>query len=128
MYADTFIPRAIRQAVHEHMISLSGNGSRLQDYLSVEDACGYLVSGAQSDFHGSLLGVYGTSYSNTDVAAIIADGAPGCKTTYAGEDNSPSSVYDNRVTRSCIGFKPEVALANGIRKLMTIASKGTPHV
>lgn len=114
MNTKTFIPKLLEQAKQKKKITLFGNGSRLQNYLYIEDAVGYLLSAMSQEQPGIYLGVYGKSYSNTEVARIIQKVITGCNINYEGEDNSPSFIYNNSITKQLLGFNPIYNLETGI--------------
>lgn len=114
----TFIPKLIEQARKNQKLLLYGKGSRLQNYIYVEDAVGYLISAASQKKSGIYLGVGKRSYSNTGVARLVQNLFPGCETQYSGEDTSPSFVYDNSLTQKMLKFKPRFSLEEGIRSML----------
>lgn len=118
MSSDTFLPKIIEHAKHDKQITLFGDGSRLQDYIHVSDATGYLMAAVQRDESGIYLGVYGSPYSNSQVATIVQQHVPGCTIRYTGEDNSPSFSYNNAMTRKQLHFQPTVPLEEGIGELI----------
>lgn len=118
MMHKTFIPKLIEQARKNKKLLLYGKGSRLQNYIYVEDAVDYLMSTVNQNKSGIYLGVFNRSYSNTEVAKVIQKYIPGCKIRYSGEDTSPSFVYDNSLTQKMLKFKPRFSLEEGIRSML----------
>lgn len=118
MNSVTFLPRIINSAREEKDIRLYGDGSRKQDYLHIKDAAGYLVAAADCRRNGTFLGVYGASYSNLQIAGIVADQIPGVTISYTGSDNSPSFSYNNSKTNQYLGFKPSIDPQQGIGTLI----------
>ncbi len=118
MNTKTFIPKLLEQARKNKKIIIFGNGSRLQNYLYIEDAVGYLISAVSQKESGIYLGVFGKSYSNVEVAEIIQKVVTGCKIQYKGEDRSPSFVYDNSFTQKLLKFNPNYDLEMGIRSML----------
>lgn len=114
----TFIPKIIRAAKKNKKITIHGNGSRLQNYLYVDDAVDYLYVASKRHKSGIYLGVYDKSYSNNEVAKIVQKFIPGCKIDYVGDDNSPSFVYNNSLTKKMLKFSPKIPLEEGIRKII----------
>ncbi len=117
MNETTLIPRYCKQAMEDGVIQVWGDGNRKQDYLHVDDACAILQSAMKSTFNGTYLGTYGVSWSNNEIAEIIA-GATGAKIEWVKEDNSPSSFFDNTITRSQLNWKPSVEIENGIKQYL----------
>ncbi len=114
----TFIPTLLEQAKKNKELTLFGKGSRLQNYIYVEDAVGYLISAVNKKKSGIYLGVFNRSYSNTDVAKVIQKYIPGCQIQYSGEDNSPSFVYNNLSTKKQLNFNPQYFLEEGIGRML----------
>lgn len=118
MTRKTFIPKLLEQAKTNKKLMLFGTGARLQNYVYIEDAVGYLISAVSQKNSGIYLGVAERSYSNTEVARVVQNLVPGCKIQYMGEDDSPSFVYDNSYTQKILKFKPRFSLEEGIRSML----------
>lgn len=119
MNTATFIPKILKHAKENGKITLFGNGSRLQDYLYIKDAVGYLISTLSQKESGTYLGVFGKSYSNTEIAEIVTKYVSGCKIQYdEKEDNSPSFIYNNSATRKLLKFDPKYNLETGIGEII----------
>lgn len=114
----TFIPKLLEQAKKSNKLTLFGNGSRLQNYIYVEDAVGYLMATVNQKKPGIYLGVSHKSYSNTNVAKVIQKFIPGCKIQYLGEDKSSSFVYNNLSTKKRLKYNPKYSLEEGIDKIL----------
>jgi len=118
MYSNTFIPAIIRSAKTNRMISLLGNGSRLQNYIHVRDAAGFLFAAAESGNNRVYLGVAEESCSNQKIAEIIQSNLPSTGIEYKGDDTSPSFVYDNAITRNELNYQCKIGIESGIRELI----------
>lgn len=118
MTLKTFIPKLLEQAKTNKKLMLFGTGARLQNYVYIEDAVGYLISAVSQKNSGIYLGVAERSYSNTEVARVVQNLVPGCKIQYSGEDDSPSFVYDNSYSQKILKFKPRFSLEEGIRSML----------
>lgn len=118
MTLKTFIPKLLEQAKTNKKMILFGEGARLQNYVYIEDAVGYLISAVSQKASGIYLGVDGRSYSNTEVAWVIQNLIPGCKIQYMGEDDSPNFVYDNSYSRKILKFNSLFSLEEGIRSML----------
>lgn len=118
MTLKTFIPKLLEQAKTNKKLMLFGTGARLQNYVYIEDAVGYLISAVSQKNSGIYLGVAERSYSNTEVARVVQNLVPGCKIQYSGEDNSPSFVYNNSYSQKILRFKPRFSLEEGIRSML----------
>lgn len=115
----TFIPKLLEQATKGKKMMLFGTGSRLQNYIFIEDAVGYLIAAASLKKSGIYLGVAERSYSNTEVARVVQNLVPGCKIQYSGEDHSSSFVYNNSYSQKVLKFKPHFSLEKGIRSMLS---------
>lgn len=118
MNTNTIIPKLLKQAKEKGTITLFGNGSRLQNYLYIDDAVGYLISTISHKKSGVYLGVFDKSHSNLEVAKIISEFIPGCKIQHQGEDNAPSCIYNNSLTKKFLKFTPKYSLDDGIRNML----------
>lgn len=118
MNSKTFLPKVIEEAKKNKKITIFGDGSRLQDYLYIDDAIAYLIAASKNKESGIYLGVYGKSYSNTDLAKIIQKFIKDCKIYYEGEDKSPSFVYNNSLTTKLLNFRPQYSLEKGIEDML----------
>lgn len=123
MYPNTLIPRTIAEAKKNKKIILRGDGSRLQDYLYVEDAINYLILASERRESGIYLGVSGKSYSNKEVAKIIQKFIPGCKIEYNDEDQSASFVYNNSLTRQLLKFMPQFSLESSLEGIIKVENE-----
>jgi UDP-glucose 4-epimerase len=118
MNGSTFIPRIVQDARDRKIITLLGSGERKQNYVYVSDAAGYCIQAALDGTNEIYLGVDVKSYSNKEVAEIVAGNIPGCKISYIGEDTSPSFEYENEHTLTALNFRPEINLEFGIKELI----------
>ena len=118
MAGDTFVPRILATARAGQPITLFGDGARRQDYLHLTDAADTLLAAAEVAESGVCLGVYGESVSNRAVAELVAAAHPGCRVQFAGQDASPSFVFDAAQTRAALRFAPRIALAQGLQELI----------
>ncbi len=117
MNESTLIPRYCNQALEKGVIQVWGTGHRKQDYLHVDDACSILQSAMMSTVNGTFLGTSGKSWSNNEIAEIIA-GETGAKIQWVNEDNSPSSFYNNTITKTQLSWNPSVEIENGIKQYL----------
>lgn len=118
MRPETFIPKLLEQAKKNKELTIFGNGSRMQNYIYVEDAVDYLISTVGQKESGIYLGVFNKSYSNKDVAETIQKFIPDIKIQFLKEDNSPSFMYNNSSTRKQLGFEPKYSLEVGIGRIL----------
>lgn len=118
MNSKTFITKVMEEAKKNKKITLFGNGSRMQDYLYIDDAINYLIAVSMCKESGIYLGVFGKSYSNTDVAKVIQKFIKNYEINYIDEDNSSSFVYNNSLTRKLLKFRPQYSLEEGIEDML----------
>jgi len=95
MNCNTFLPLIMKDSILENKISLYGDGSRLQNYIYVEDVARVLYSALEYKEEAPLLAVNNRSYSNLEVANIIKSIEPNLEINFKGSDDSYSSKYDN---------------------------------
>jgi UDP-glucose 4-epimerase len=94
MKGGSFIPTII-SAARAGKIHLLGNGERLQNYIDIEDAAFMCIRAATSNKSFVALGIGERSYSNNEVAGILA-ALSGAAIVREGDDHSPSYVYEVR--------------------------------
>lgn len=92
MKTGSFIPTIVA-AARAGEIRLLGNGERLQNYLDIDDAALMCLRAATSKKSFIALGTGERSYSNNEVAGILAN-LTGASIVRDGEDYSPSYVYE----------------------------------
>jgi nucleoside-diphosphate-sugar epimerase len=92
MKVGSFIPAIVAAAKHGR-IRLLGDGKRRQNYLNIEVAAAMCLQAAASCDNIVALGVDQRSYSNREVADMLA-ALTGAEIVHEGEDTSPSYLYD----------------------------------
>ena len=108
MKENTLIPNYINQALKQNMISVWGNGNRLQNYLHIHDAIRYInaiIENKEITLHKTLLGTYPREYSNLEIAQIIQQKTK-CNISFINEDNSSSVRYDSIFTQGLLTCSP----------------------
>lgn len=118
MKENTIIPNYTNQAITNNAIKVWGNGMRMQNYISIQDACNYIKYGIQefdSIRNRILLMVDQTEHSNNQLAEIIAQ-STNAKIEHVNEDFSKSSFYSNDLTCSLLGWGPKSDFAFEIHK------------
>lgn len=98
MKCNTFLPLIMKDAILENNISLYGDGSRLQNYIYVEDAARILYHAKDCKKDIPLLAVNNKSYSNLEIANIIKSIVPQLQISYIDKDNSSNFIYNNNET------------------------------
>ncbi|PVX46585.1 UDP-glucose 4-epimerase [Flavobacterium sp. 103] len=107
MKENTLIPNFINQAIINDIIEVWGDGSRLQNYVHVEDVAKLIkmiVIKQNSLFGEILLGVSQIEYSNFQIAKIISN-ITNSKIIFISEDKSRSLTYNNDYTTRLIGWR-----------------------
>ena len=93
-----------RDSILENKISLYGDGSRLQNYIYVDDVARILYCALDYNEDMPLLAVNNKSYSNLEVAIIIKSNEPNLEIDFKLSDESYSSKYDNNNTMSYLNL------------------------
>ena len=104
MNKDTFIPRLIKQAIHDSEVKVFGNGSRLQNYVHVSEVVRVLIKASQQKDNAVYLASGERSYSNIEIANCVKQLVPNIKVTLDKEDNMLSYSYNDSFTRSKLGI------------------------
>lgn len=117
MNPNTIIPLYIRQALVQKEITVYGEGERLQNYLHVKDAAGFLKAAADYQGNDEFLACAPRSISNLELAQIIAE-ETGCAIGFKGVDRSPSFSYDNSLTSKKLMYHPGISFREGIKELI----------
>lgn len=114
MKVGSFIPSVV-SAARAGKIHLLGNGERLQNYLDIDDAALMCLRAATSKKSFVALGIGERSYSNNEVASILAE-LTGASIVREGDDHSPSYVYEFRDSMD-LGQR-HVSLKESLRKMV----------
>lgn len=118
MKENTLIPNYINQALENNSIQVWGRGSRLQNYIHVDDVAHYisLIIENQEKFYAKLfLGVSKKEYSNLQIAQIIAQ-ITKSEIKFVNEDNSKSFCYNNDYTTGLLNWEPTTSIENSLQK------------
>lgn len=99
MNGETFLPR-ILQAAQTGLIDIVGDGTRLQNYLSVYDASEMCLNALCQSENYVMLGVGSKSYTNLQVAQYIC-AKTGARIRHVNGDQGPSYVYTQDDSLSC---------------------------
>lgn len=117
MKENTLIPNYINQALENNLIQVWGKGSRLQNYVHVDDVANYifLIIESQQKFYGKLfLGVAKQEYSNLQIAQIITN-ITKAEIQFVNEDKSKSFCYNNDYSTDLLNWKPETSIENSLQ-------------
>lgn len=114
MKPNTIIPNYVNQALKQDKIEVWGDGNRQQNYLHISDALLYIERLVQTKLSGRYLAASEKSYSNTELASIIAN-LTNKEYIYKGVDNASSRFYDNSISRLKLQIQSECNLTDGLK-------------
>jgi nucleoside-diphosphate-sugar epimerase len=118
MHQNRFIPAIIKSALEKGEITLFGNGSRLQNYIPIQDATDFLIKAGIMKIEGTYLGVYPKEYSNVDIANIVVLFLPNTKIVFKGTDSVPSFRFNNLLTRKSFCKEKFTPIDDVIKKMI----------
>jgi UDP-glucose 4-epimerase len=107
----------LRRALLGETVSIWGDGSIVRDYLHVQDLARMAVLAGQSDQTGAFNVGSGVGTSVRDLIALVSETTGrGLQVSYseARSVDAPATVLDISKARSTFGWKPEVALRDGL--------------
>lgn len=115
MKENTLIPKFCKQAIEHQQIQVWGDGSRMQNYIHVDDVIQIIKKIIDSNIEITfpILGVHSKEYSNIEVAKIIANYTDS-KVVFVGEDFSASSQFNNNFSKLTLNWQPNIDLKVGI--------------
>lgn len=117
MKLSTFLPKVINQAIQQNKITLWGEGCRRQNYISVVSVADYMIAASTSDINSTFLAVNSQSFSNKEIAEIVAD-IYRSEIIFSGEDNSTSFYYNNQYTLNKLGVIKHKSIKKDIEDLI----------
>lgn len=109
MKENTLIPNFINQALDFNIIKVWGDGSRIQNYVHVQDVANLIkiiVIKENTLKNKIFLGVSQKGYSNLEIAKIIAN-ETNSKIIFINEDKSKSLIYNSNYTHGLTSWKSE---------------------
>jgi nucleoside-diphosphate-sugar epimerase len=112
----SLIPRMIEQAKQTKVIQVWGTGERIQNYVDVRNAARLCLHCADYTESIITLGVAEKSYTNNEVAQLIALNT-GAGIQYTGEDPSPSFTYDPNPEYKALHYKPTITFEQTIAEM-----------
>lgn len=119
MKENTLIPNYCNQAMNLKSVEVWGDGSRLQNYIHIDDAVKLIEKtidyNAKIDF--PILGVSSKEFSNLEVAKIISE-LTSSEIKFINEDNSPSFRYNNNMTQKILNWHPETELKTDLKNYL----------
>lgn len=119
MKENTLIPNYCNQALESQAIKVWGDGSRLQNYLHIDDAINLIekVLNYQSEIAFPVLGTHSKEYSNNEVAKIIST-LTNARIEYVNQDTSSSFQFDNTMTQKILNWQPKTDLEFGLKNYL----------
>lgn len=118
MKLHTFLPAVIGQALEHREVHIFGDGSRLQNYVHVNDVARFAIRAAERPESDTYLAVSNESTSNLEVAELVSLKVGNTKITFGGKDESASYVYNNEYTRRTLGNEAATPLDRGLTELI----------
>ena len=104
MNTSTFLPSIIIQSLKNDKIILYGDGSRMQNYIHVDEAAEYFIHAINYKCSGTLLAVNENSYSNIEIARMVQKILNTSAIIFKGRDTSSSFIYDNSFSKNELGI------------------------
>lgn len=117
MKMNSFVPKIIEQASTTGLIRIFGDGSRMQNYIDVRDAARLCVTCSGSDNNVITIGVSDRSYSNREVAGMVAQ-ITGARVEFSGTDAGFSFCYDNGDLYDHLHFRPAYQLEQTLQDMI----------
>jgi nucleoside-diphosphate-sugar epimerase len=117
MKLNTIIPNYIKEALEKKVITIWGEGKRMQNYIHVSDVANFLMYAASVAQNDIFLATSSKSFSNLQVAEIISQ-KTGCSLSFKNDDASPSFFYNNDYTKKKLKYYPKVSIEQGITELI----------
>ena len=114
----TFLPLIIHNAIFSNEITLLGDGSRLQNYIHVDDVAVSLVAAAKTRVNGIFLSVSDCSNTNIEIAQVIKKYLPSIIIKFSDIDESLSSTFDAFCTYNTLNWKNRMNLNSGIEQVI----------
>ena len=115
MKLTTFLPLIVIQALNNKEIVIFGDGSRLQNYIHVDDVSNYLIKAGKYKTNTTFLAAAEQSVSNKVVAGLIKEILPETKISFKRLDESKSYLYDNAETKYKLKIKEEKKLKTELK-------------
>jgi len=113
----TFVPRIIKQAKENNIITIWGDGARKQNYLDVRDAARLISHLSDHPDNIIILGIGDFSISNKQIVNLVNKYHP-TKIEYIGKDESPSFIYDDENNYKKINFKLNYTISKTLKDMI----------
>jgi UDP-glucose 4-epimerase len=113
----SFVPRCIKQAKENNIITIWGDGARKQNYLDVRDAARLILHAAYYLENEIILGIANNSVSNEQIVNLINLYHPSI-IKYTGKDESTSFIYDDEDTYKKIDFTLNYSISKTLKDMI----------
>lgn len=114
---NSFLNKIIEKSSNEREIILFGDGSRMQDYLHIDDAVDLCIKAMKNNENGTFIGASGISVSNRIVAQIIAEKHSSI-IKYIGKETGNSFHFDISDTIEKLKWRPKIDIVKGINNMI----------
>lgn len=118
MNLNTFLPIIIKQGILDKKITVFGDGSRKQNYISVDEASEYLYKAIGFSNKIPLLAVANESFSNYEVSQVIQNIMTDISIDFVGHDESNSYVFNNKITKEKLQINSNYSFSEKIGELI----------
>ena len=118
MHSRSLVPLWIDSAKNKSEIVVYGDGSRKQDYLSVDDAVAYCLAALNISSKEVFICATGQSFTNLELANIIKNQFSNCKLLFNGNDTTSSQVFNIQKSIDILTVKEFITLNNGIEQMI----------
>ena len=116
---ESFLPQIIKSAEDLKKITIYGDGSRLQDYIYINDAVSFCISAARAKKSEIYLGATGVSVSNKQVAEIVSQ-LTNCELEFKDIDLGKSFKFNPSKTHGILNWSPKTSILEGLKKMIKI--------
>jgi len=116
---ESFLPQVIKSVKDKNKVVIFGDGSRLQDYIYIDDAVSFCITAAQFEQSEIFLGATGESVSNKKIAEILST-LTNCEIEYKGVDIGKSFKFNPSITHKLLGWSPKTSITLGLKKMIQI--------
>jgi UDP-glucose 4-epimerase len=114
----SFLTAILKTAIEKNTIKLNGNGERKQDYLYINDAVELSIKAMEHQTNEIFLGATGKSYSNLDIANLIALHIANVQIVFDGVETGKSFYFDPHETIEMLRWEPCIDISKGIKLMI----------
>lgn len=117
---DSFVPRIMRAAAAGRGVQVYGDGSQVRDLVHVDDVVQGVLRAWQHQYAGTAIIGSGRSVSVLELietARAVTGAALPVEHVPAKTGEMPAVIVDTARARAALGYRPEVALADGLKSV-----------